>query len=88
MTTFHEATRQLMACAVSLDDVADEADVAVLEIRHSRLDPSNASYEGPPPHWREALVSLARKRVVALQAFADELERESPDAAASADTDT
>ena len=76
--TFHEATSQLLACTISLSDMALEADVAVMAIRHSRLDPSNASYESPPPNWRRALISLARKRVTALQAFADTLEKDSP----------
>ena len=57
--------------------MAHEADVAVVAIRRSQLDPSNASYESPPPNWRKALVSLARKRVTALQTFADRLEGES-----------
>jgi hypothetical protein len=74
--TFLEAVSRLMACAVSVHDVADEAGVEPVELRGAWLDPSNPSYLRAPPNWREALASLARKRGAALQAFADELERE------------
>ena len=74
--TFLEAVSRLMACTVSVHDVADEAGVEPVELRGAWLDPSNKSYLRAPPDWREALAGLARKRGAALQAFADELERE------------
>jgi hypothetical protein len=74
--TFLEALSRLMACAVSVHDVADEIGLEPVELRRARLDPSDASYLPAPPNWREALASLARKRGDALQAFADELEGE------------
>ena len=74
--TFLEATQELMARAISLDDVADEAGVEVRAIRCARLDPSNASYENPPLNWQEAMARLARKRARSLEALADQMERE------------
>ena len=74
--TFLEATKELMARAISLDDVAHEVGVDILAIRRARLDPSNASYEKPPLNWQEAMARLARKRARSLEALADQLERE------------
>jgi len=74
--TFLEATQELMARAVSLDDIANEAGVELLAIRRARLDPSNASYENPPLNWQQAMARLARKRASSLEALADQMERE------------
>ncbi len=78
--TFLEATQELMARAISLDDVAHEVGVDILAIRRARLDPSNASYEKPPLNWQEAMARLARKRARSLEALADQWER-APDLA-------
>jgi len=74
--TFLEATKELLARAVSLDDIANEAGVELLAIRRARLDPSNASYENPPLNWQQAMARLARKRARSLEALADQMERE------------
>ena len=75
--TFLEATKELLARAISLDDIAHEVGVEVLAIRRARLDPANASYESPPLNWQEAMARLARKRATSLQALADQLNENS-----------
>lgn len=72
--TFHEAMRRLVSSAISIRDVASATGVDARAIRGSGLDPSSASYRSPPTNWREACISLAQKRVDALQELVEELE--------------
>jgi len=74
--TFHEAANRLLACAVTIDDVAGEANVDPLALARAWRDPSSASYVPPPPNWREAIIRLARERATAMGELAHELERE------------
>jgi hypothetical protein len=66
--------RRLVTSAISIRDVASVTGVDAQAIRGSGLDPSNASYEVPPPSWREGCIRLAQTRIEALQELVEELE--------------
>lgn len=59
---FMEATDRLMACGVTLQEIADAFGLAHNTIRVTRLDPASPSYRRPPAGWPEVLVELAEGR--------------------------
>lgn len=72
---FVEATDRLMACGVTLQEIADAFGLAHNTIRVTRLDPASPSYRRPPDGWPEVLARLAGDRGDELHDLAASLRR-------------
>lgn len=72
---FVQATDQLMAAGITLQEMAEALGVAHNTVRVARLDPASSSYRRPPAEWRAVLARLARRRGGDLLKLADKIEK-------------
>jgi hypothetical protein len=72
---FKEATDRLAQRATH-EQLAKILGVSLASIRQARLSEHAAAFRAPPPDWRQAVATLARRQGAELQALADELETE------------
>jgi hypothetical protein len=68
-----EATDRLLACGVTLNDIAQQAGVKHDTLRRTRLDPASKSYRRPPENWRDILAAIAKRRSAQLTDCAADL---------------
>jgi hypothetical protein len=59
---FREATENLCA-GVSHQELAKALGVSVATVRQARLRPDARAHRSPPDRWKEAVISLAEKRL-------------------------
>ncbi|MGC1780560.1 MAG: hypothetical protein WBB34_21705 [Xanthobacteraceae bacterium] len=64
---FKEATDGLFD-RISHEELADALGVSVALIRQSRLNQAANAYRNPPQNWQSAVVRLAEKRIMGLNA--------------------
>lgn len=72
--TFAEATEQLMARGVTLQEMGAALGVKHTTVRAFRLDPATDSYRRPPEDWAPKLARLARERSRELEELAGAIE--------------
>jgi hypothetical protein len=68
-----EATNRLLACGVTLNDIAQQAGLKHDTVRRTRLDPASKSYRRPPENWRVILAAVAKRRSLQLTDCAADL---------------
>jgi len=70
---FQAATDKLMACGVTLADIARAAGVTHQTIRRARLSEDSTARLQPPPDWPSLLAQVARDRCTSLDTCSDDL---------------
>jgi transcriptional regulator with XRE-family HTH domain len=70
---FKEAT-DVLTHRVTAEEIAEAAGVSVSTIARARLDQSSSAHRSPPPSWQSAVVDLAKRRRVELDALIARLE--------------
>ena len=71
---YRGAVDRLLACGVSMAEIAAEAGMQHQTIRATRLDPSSASYRRPPDDWPAILRRVATSRAADLDACSADLK--------------
>jgi hypothetical protein len=71
---FKEASSRLTD-GHTLADIAAETGMSEATVRRARLEPSSSAHRSPPSNWKEAIITLAERRIETLRELISVLRR-------------